>query len=75
MNKTRLILARDLRNWIKKVKSSLFVSEWIRLGLLFWLSTGIPENYFEFSQTSKMELFTELVGGFKPLTTFSKVWS
>ena len=76
VDKTHLISANILRQWIKKVNNSLFVSCWlVRLGRLFWLFSSIPDADYKHSQRSRMELFAKIFNGLKPLTTFSKAWS
>ena len=58
MNKTHLIIARDLRKWIRKVKKGIFShSELIRLRPLFWLSTGVSEALFWLSTGVSEALF------------------
>ena len=56
MNKTHLILAKKVNK--KKNEKIVFLSHrgLVRLGLLFWLSTGISKAYQELTQSSTMDL-------------------
>ena len=75
VDKTHLISANILRQWIKKVNNSLFVSSWlVRLGRLFWLFSTISDEDYKHSETSRMELFAKVFTGLKPLTTSSEAW-
>ena len=70
MNKTQLTLAGDLRQWIKKVKNSIFVSQWIShafISIIQW-DIGILRT----SKTSRVEPFAKKVNVLKSWNSFSK---